>query len=116
MGEQIDEAKALHQQKEAGGAEHTVREPMLELEPYEADAGPKESVAVTQLIGLKKVQLMAVWNWYFEFPVLLLRMLCGCSSQQRRLVFEGITAVQQNAREARSVWYCSDWRCRMPCE
>ena len=30
------------------------------LEPYEADARPKDSVAVTQLIGLKKVQLMAV--------------------------------------------------------
>ena len=40
--------------KEAGGAECTVWEAMMELQPYEAEAGPKNPGAVTMLIDPKK--------------------------------------------------------------
>ena len=63
--------------KEAGRAQYTVWEAMLELEPRDADAAPKEP-RVTMFIGLQKstrnVQLIVV---YFDLPVLVLRMLCG---------------------------------------
>ena len=42
-------------------------ETVLEIEPYEAEAGPKVPRAVTMLMGLLKafenIQLIVVWNW-----------------------------------------------------
>ena len=62
-----------------GGADYTVCEAMLDLELYEARAGPNSPGAVKLLIDLQtafeKLQLVGIWNWslYHQFPVLWLR-------------------------------------------
>ena len=60
------ESNWKHQHK-AEGTEYFVWKAMFELEPYEADAGPRNFGAVTVLIELQKTfekkLLIVVWNW-----------------------------------------------------
>ena len=74
---------------------------MLEFQPDEADAGPAHPGSVTML----------VWNWrvYFEFPVLLLRMLCVFFLRTRQgWVFEGSASapVQTHSNISREQVQC----------
>ena len=69
--------------KGAEGCENTVWEQIVELEPEEADAGPKNPGAATMLIHIQQtfehVQLRVVWSWtnVLQILVFLLHSLCG---------------------------------------
>ena len=72
-------------------------EQMVELEPEEADAGPKNPGAATMLIHIQQtcehVQLRVVWSWTSVLQILVFQLhtLCGYFAHQRMVVLEGGT-------------------------
>ena len=72
-----------------GGAERTVWETLPEMERFEYCAGEKDQGAITLVLDLaetlERVILPVVWAWatHFNFPMKVLRVLCGRGKARR---------------------------------
>ena len=78
-------------------------------------AGKEDQGALALVLDLAKaferVSLPVVWAWatHFSFPRKILRVLCGCFEDQRRVHFEGCAA--EPLRTITAILPKSKWSC-----